>query len=287
MEITKRRLSLRKLRFIRECAIKYCAFAILIAVLAFPFFFMLMKSMMSLVDVNAPLVRLFPRQITLDNYKIFGEYAKYFYNSFIVVVVSSIAMPMTSMLIAYPLARYRFKGNRFMFSLLLATAMIPGSVLQVPQYFLFVRLGLVNTLASQYIGSFFGGGGITIFLIIQFMRGIPKELDDAARIDGANKFMIFYRILLPLCGNIMIYLGIGMAMGQWSNFAGPLIYLREDAKRTIAVAFYYHFGASGTAAMMSNVKMAMAVCMTLFPVVLFFSFQKQMIGGIKIGGIKE
>jgi len=280
-------MSLRRKKYARECAIKYSVFAVLLVILLLPFLFMVMKSLMTLKDVNAPVIRLFPREIIFDNYRVFGEYAQYFMNSFIVVIISAVAMPLTSCLIAFPLARYEFKGNRFMFTLFLATAMIPGSVLLVPQYFLFVRLRLVNTLASQYIGTFFGGGGITVFLIIQFMRGIPKEMDDAARIDGANKFMIFYRIVLPLCLNILIYLGIGIAIAKWNDFQGPLIYLREDPKRTMAVAFYYHFGASGSAALLSNVKMAMAVCMTVFPALLFFLFQKQMIGAIKIGGIKE
>jgi multiple sugar transport system permease protein len=280
-------MSLRKKKYAWECAVKYGVFAALIAVLLFPFLFMVSKSLMTVNDINAHEVRLFPRELTLENFAVFGEYAKYFANSFIVIAVSMAAMPLSSCLVAFPLARYKFKGSRFMFAFLLATAMIPGSVLLVPQYFLFVRLKLVNTLASQYIGTFFTGGGVTVFLIIQFMRGIPKELDDAARIDGANKFRVFYRIVLPLCLNILIYLGIGVAIGKWNDFTGPLVYLREDAKRTIAVAFYYHFGASGNAALMSNVTMAMAVCMTVFPAALFFIFQKQMIGAIKIGGVKE
>lgn len=173
-----------------------------------------------------------------------------------------------------------------MLSLILATSMIPASVLQVPQYFLFVRLNLVNKLASLYIGSFLGGGGMQIFLIIQFMRGISDEICDAARIDGANKLVIFVRIVLPMCLNVCIYIGITVAIAKWNDFQGPLIYLREDSKRTMAVAFFFHFGSSGDASLLSNVKMAMAVCMTFFPSLLFLIFQKQMIGGVKIGGIK-
>ena len=83
-----------------------------------------------------------------------------------------------------------------------------------------------------------------------------------------------------------MYIGIGMAIAKWNDFQGPLIYLKSDAKFTVAVAFFYHFGASGDASLLTNVKMAMAVCMTIFPAILFFCFQKQMIGGVKIGGIK-
>ena len=281
------RMGLKKRKYVCECIVKYIFLALLLCVLLFPYLFMVTKSLMTIVDINAPIVRLFPSHITFENYAVFGEYAKYFLNSFIVVIINAVFVPLTSCLVAFPLARYKFRGDKFMFSLILATSMIPSSVLQVPQYFLYVKLGLVDTLASQYIGAFFGGSGMQIFLIIQFMRAVSKEIDDAATIDGANKLQIFYRILLPLCFNVCVYIGISVAIAKWNDFQGPLIYLRTDSKRTMAVAFYYHFGSSGDASLLTNVKMAMAVCMTIFPAVLFFVFQKQMIGGIKLGGVKE
>ena len=91
---------------------------------------------------------------------------------------------------------------------------------------------------------------------------------------------------MPLSFNVCVYIGIGMAIAKWNDFQGPLIYLKSDANFTVAVAFYYHFGASGDSSLLTNVKMAMAVCMTVVPAILFFLFQKQMIGGVKIGGIK-
>lgn len=276
----------KKRMYTIECTIKYAFFALLLVFLLFPYVFMASKSLMNIVDINAPEVLFLPTKPTLENYAVFGEYVGYFFNSFIVVVINAFVVPLTSCLVAFPLARYRFKGDSFMFALILATSMIPSSVIQVPQYQLFVKFNLTDKLASQYIGSFFGGSGMQIFLIIQFMKAIPKELDEAARIDGANKLVTFLRIMLPLCLNVCIYIGVGVAIAKWNDFQGPLIYLKTDAKRTMAVAFYYHFGSSGDASLLNNVKMAMATCMTIFPAILFFVFQKQMIGGVKLGAVK-
>lgn len=273
-------------KYIVESTIKYIVFVVLYLILLFPFAYMVLKSLMTVADVNAVPVIFFPTKITFENYAIFVDYANYFFNSFIVVIISAFFTPFVSCIIAYPLARYNFKGKKIIFALVMSTAMIPYAVLQIPQYFLFVQFGLVNKLASQFIGSFFGGSGIQIFLIIQFLRGIHTAIEDAAKIDGANKAQLFFYIALPLCLNVLIYIGIGVAIGKWNDFQGPLIYLRKDEVRTMAVAFYYHFGSSGDASLLTNVKMAMAVCMTVFPAILFFCFQKQMIGGIKLGAVK-
>lgn len=277
--------SRRKMQYITSIS-KYIVFAVLLIVLLFPFAYMMNKSLMTIADANASKVKFFPSKITFENYSVFLEYANYFLNSFIVVIINAFCVPFVSCLIAFPLARYEFKGKKIIFALVMSTAMIPYAVLQVPQYFLFVRFGLVNKLASQFIGSFFGGSGIQIFLIIQFMKGVNSAIEDAARIDGANKAQIFFGIMLPLCLNVCIYIGIGTAIAKWNDFQGPLIYLRQDSKRTMAVAFYFHFGSSGDASLLTNVKMAMATCMTVFPAILFFVFQKQMIGGIKLGAVK-
>lgn len=271
---------------ITEYVIRYTVSVLLLVIILFPYLFMVSKSLMSITDINANPIKLFPSKPTLKNYADLAEYFKYFLNSFIVVIINAVFVPLTSCFVAYPLARAKFKGRNWIFALILATSMIPSSVLQVPQYFLFREFGLYDKLASQFIGAFFGGSGMQIFLIVQFMRALPKEFDNAARIDGANLWQIFWKIIMPLCFNVCVYIGIGMAIAKWNDFQGPLIYLKSDANFTVAVAFYYHFGASGDSSLLTNVKMAMAVCMTVVPAILFFLFQKQMIGGVKIGGIK-
>ena len=287
MERTKKIKVMNKKRaYIIECSLKYTVFAIMLCVMLFPFLFMILKSLTSFEEINLKPVIFAPSYISFEAFGAFVPYLKYFKNSFIVVLINAIVVPFTSCMVAYPLARYKFKGSGFMFGLILATSMIPSSVVQVPQYKLFTDFGLYDTLASQYIGAFFGGTGMQIFLIIQFMRAIPRELDEAATIDGANVYMIFIMIMMPLCFNIYIYTSVGVAMAQWANFQGPLIYIKTDEIRPIAAAFYHHFGASSNAAIEGNIKMAVALCITIFPAILFFFFQKQMIGGVKLGAVK-
>ena len=267
--------------------IKYLALTLMAVFLLFPYVFMVSKSLMDIVDANSSTPTLFPtRGVHFKNYEVFFEYWKYFKNSLIVVAINGIFIPLTGFMVAYPFARRNFKGKKVMFSVMMATVMLPGAVVMVPTYIMFKSFGLVDNLASQWVGAFWGGGAMNIFLMIQFLRGIPKEYDNAALIDGGNMFSIFIYILLPMCKNVLLFIGISTVIGRWSDFQGPLIYLHTMDKMTIAVAFYTRFKSSGAAAIFSNSKMAMAVCMTVLPMTLYLIFQKRMIGGIKIGGLK-
>ncbi len=267
-------------------ALRYVLMLIFALFFIFPYFYMLTRSFMSLPEVNSPNFILFPSELIFENYSIIGEYLPYLYNTLIVIVINGFFIPFTGAMIAFPFARYRFKGKKIMFSLLMATVMLPGSVTTIPLYVLYSKLGLLDTLASQWVGAFFGGSAMQIFLIVQFMRGIPKELDNAAYLDGANKFVVFTRIMLPLCFNILVYTSIGVIMAKWNDFTGPLVYLRSSKNYTMAVAFYYDFSQGGVKSLFINYKMAMTTFMTIVPMVLFLVFQKTMIGGVKVGGLK-
>ena len=120
------------------------------------------------------------------------------------------------------------------------------------------------------------------------IRDSPKDVDNAARIDGANEYQIFFLIVFPLCFNVFLYMAIGMVMGLWMDFQGPLLYLgNAEDQYTVGLAFYYFYTSnSNVTANLQNKLMAMCVVMSLVPMALFLIFQKQMIGGIKIGGIK-
>lgn len=277
----------RKRKEIILLVVKYACMILLAVFLLFPYIFMVSKSLMTMVDANSATPSLFPKNgVRFQNYTIFADYIQYFYNSFVIVAINGFFIPLTGFMVAYPFARKNFKGKKAMFMIMMSTVMLPGAVVMVPTYIMFQAFGLVDTLASQWIGAFWGGGAMNIFLMIQFLRGIPKAYDDAAVIDGANMADIFFRILLPLCKNVLLYIGISTIIGRWSDFQGPLIYLTTPSKMTIAVAFYTQFNANSAGSVMSNLKMAMAVCMTILPMLLYLIFQKQMIGGIKIGGIK-
>ena len=268
-------------------AVKYTVMALLAVFLLFPYIFMVSKSLMNLVDANAAVPLLFPKSgVYFSNYKVFFEYWPYFRNSLVVVLINGVFIPLTGFMAAYPFARRQFKGKKIMFSVMMSTVMLPGAVTMVPTYVMFNSFGLVDNLASQWVTAFFGGGAMNIFLMIQFLRAIPKDYDNAATIDGANMLQIFLYIMIPMCKNVLLFIGISTVIGRWSDFQGSLIYLSSLENMTVAVAFYTQFSSSGAAAIFSNAKMAMAVCMTVLPMVLFLIFQKQMIGGIKIGGLK-
>ena len=267
-------------------ALRYVLLIVFSLFFIFPYFYMLTRSLMSLSEVNAKNFLLFPSELHFENYKVIIDYLPALRNTLVVIIMNGFFIPLTGAMIAFPFARYRFKGKKVMFSLLMATVMLPGSVTTIPLYVMYSKLNLLDTLASQWVGAFFGGSAMQMFLIIQFMRGIPKELDNAAYLDGANKFIVFTRIMLPLCFNILVYTSIGVILAKWNDFTGPLVYLRSEDKYTMAVAFYYDFSQSGVKALFVNYKMAMTTFMTLVPMILFFVFQKTMIGGIKVGGLK-
>lgn len=265
---------------------KYAVAAVLIVFFMFPYLFMVNKSLMSSSELLAGNAHFFPQNFLLSNYSIVKDYWHNIMNTLQVVFINAIFAPFTSCFCAFPLARHQFKGKKFMFGFIMSTVLLPSAVLMVPQYFLYSQLGLIGKLSSQWIGAFWGGGALNIFLVIQFMRSIPKDMDNAARIDGANEYQIFFRIVFPLCFNVFLYMAIGMAMGLWMDFQGPLLYLgNAESQYTVGLAFYYYY-INNDISNVQNKLMAMCVVLSLVPMILFLCFQKQMIGGIKIGGLK-
>lgn len=270
-------------------SVKYLVAAVLVVFFLFPYVFMLCKSVMQPWEVNGSVaVHLFPKDITFKNYDIITKFFRNLGNTFIVIAINAIFIPLSACFVAYPLARHKFTGKKTMFAIIMSTVMIPTSVLMVPQYTLYTQFGLTKKLVSLWIGAFWGGGALNIFLVIQFMRVLPKEMDAAAKIDGANEFQIFARIVLPLCANIVLLIAINTVIGMWMDFQGPLVYLRgAPDKYTVGLAFYIMFNKDGSDfAAVSAQLMSMCVIMTLLPILLFIAFQDRMIGGIKVGGVK-
>lgn len=267
-------------------AIIYVILGILTLYFLFPFYFVFSRSFMTLSEVNSSKLIWWGKNAGFENYKVISQYWHYLFNTLIVIVINGLFIPFSGALIAFPFARYNFPGKKIMFSLLMSTVMLPWVVTSIPIFILYAKLGLINKLASQWVGAFFGGSAMQIFLIIQFIRAIPKAIDDAAYIDGANKWIIFARIVLPQCKSIIIYLVIITIIGRWNDYMGPLIYIWDEKQFTMAVAFYYNYSALGNGSIFVNEKMAMAIFMTIPSLLLFAFFQKQMVEGIKIGGLK-
>lgn len=264
--------------------LQYLILTIIAVFLAFPFFLLISRSFMTEIDINA--ARIIPSRFTFDNYRtIFqkNNYMLYTWNTIKVVGCNMILVPLSASLCAYSFSRLQWKGREFVFSCVLATIMIPGTVLQIPLYVMFYDFRWLGTLKPLIIPAAFGGGAINIFLLRQFMRTIPKEIDEAAIIDGANAFKR-YLLLLPLCSPILIYIVVGTFASGWSDFFGPLVYLTKRETYTLAVIIYQDSLASDLSG--ANLKMAAGAFMSLFPAVLFVLYQRKLIDGIMVGAVK-
>ncbi|MED5017135.1 carbohydrate ABC transporter permease [Paenibacillus chibensis] len=200
-------------------------------------------------------------------------------NTLIILIPVMIGTVFSSALCAYGFARFSFKGKRFLFLVLLATMMLPGQVTMIPMFIMFKEAGWVDTFLPLIIPSFFGGGAFNIFLIRQFMRGIPKDLDEAAFMDGASRWSIFTRIMLPLSKPPLIAVAIFTFMGVWNDFQGPLIYLNTNTKYTLALGLSMFKGLYNVE---WNMLMAATVLIMLPAIIVFFFLQKYFIEGISL-----
>lgn len=224
----------------------------------------------------------FPRQIAWDNfYKAVTsiDFFRYLLNTCKILVPVMIGTVLSSAIVAYGFSRFEFKGKRVWFLILLATMMLPGQVTMIPCYLIFRQLGWVNTVLPLTVPSFFGGGAFNIFLLRQFMSGIPKDFDEAARIDGAGAFKIFTHVMIPMCRPVLTAVGIFTFMGVWNDFNGPLIYLYDQKKYTIALGLAFF---KGLYTSQWNLMMAATVLVMLPVLILFFVAQDYIIDGISI-----
>ena len=209
----------------------------------------------------------------------FGGYTfgRFFSNSLLVAVISALGM-----MVAYGFARIRFRGRQFWFTAMIVTMMLPGQVMMIPRFVLFNQMGWVGTFLPMTVPAFFGSG-FNIFLIMQFIRTIPFELDEAASIDGCGKYSSFVRIILPLIVPSLVTVSVLTFMGSWEDFMGALLYLNKPHMYTVAYALKM-FNDSSQADY--GATFAMSV-LSLVPIlIIFFFFQKQLVEGISTQGLK-
>jgi len=204
-------------------------------------------------------------------------------NTLIIVFFSLIGTIFSCSIVAYGFARLRFPGRRLLFFILLGTMMIPYPVLLIPTFILFRAIGWIDTLLPLTVPAFFGNA-FFIFLLRQYYMGIPRDLDDAARIDGCGTFQIFYRIHLPILKPVLITVGILNFMGTWNDFFGPLIYLTSQEHYTLALGLNIFKGMYSTD---WNLLMAASLAVLLPTVVLFFFAQRKIISSIALSGLKQ
>lgn len=206
----------------------------------------------------------------------------YLLNTVIVTFSNVLGNLISCSLPAYAFARLRARGSNILFMLVLATMMVPFQVTMIPNFILFTNLGWVNTLLPITVPAWFGWP-FSIFLLRQFFLGLPRELDDAARIDGCSYFRIYWNIILPLSKPALATIAIFGFIGNWNNFLGPLIYINKQELYTLALGLNLFRGQYVT---YYNQLMAVSL-LALAPILIVFFFtQKQFIQGIALTGIK-
>lgn len=229
-----------------------------------------------------------PNPVVWKNYPdtLFGvlPFDLFFRNTFIVATTSTLGVLVSGSLVAFGFARLRFVGREFLFMLVLSTMMLPGAVTMIPRFVLFRKLGWIDTWLPLIIPSYIGGSAFDIFLLRQFFRTIPYDLDEAAKIDGASNFRIWWQIMLPLSRPVLATIAVLSFMNDWNNFIGPLIYITRIEKQMVAVGLAFFRGLSSGYAKW-NYMMAASTMMTLPIVILFFFTQRYFVKGIVMSGI--
>ena len=228
-----------------------------------------------------------PKNLILNNYPdgwAYADFTRYTINTVIVAVTATIGVIISSSLVAYGFSRFKARFSGLLFTIMLGTIMLPSQVTLIPQYLLFTKLHWIDTYLPLIVPAWVGGGAFNIFLFIQFFKTMPKELDEAAIVDGANSFQTYIYILLPSVKPVILAIGVMSLVYNWNDFFLPLIYLNSMEKYTIAIGLQFFSSVYGT----MRVGMMMAVAtITLVPVLLiFFICQKYFIEGIKMSGLK-
>jgi multiple sugar transport system permease protein len=227
-----------------------------------------------------------PNPIAWSNYPNAVKYMpflRYIRNTLYYCVFTVIGVTLSSTLVAYSLSRLNWPGKNILFIITLAVMMLPGQVTVIPIYIFFHRLGWINTYKPLIIPTFFGNA-FYIFLLRQFLMTIPKELSDAAYVDGASEIQILIHIISPLVKPAILVVILFQFLGAWKDFFGPLIYLSKEELYPISLGLQNYLSAHGHPEW--GFMMAAAVLTTLPIIVLFFFTQRQFIEGITLTGLK-
>lgn len=209
-------------------------------------------------------------------------FLRYMINTMIIVIGNIIGVLISCSLVGFAFARLRFRGSKVLFYILIVTMLIPWQALIVPQFLFFVEIGWYGTYAPLIVPSF-TGTAFFIFLIRQYMRTIPRDLDDAARVDGLNYWQIFWRIILPLSTPVLTVCAVFQFLWSWNNLLGPLIYLDDQSEFTVALGLANLVTLTHTP---WNLTMAANLVTILPTVIVYFFVQKKLIGGIASVGLK-
>lgn len=267
--------------------VAWIALSLLGIVFLYPFVWLVSASFKPRSDVFDN--RLIPETFTFDNYvQVWQEapLALWLLNTAIVTVLAAVTVTISSAMVAWGFAYFRFRGRGFLFGLVLATMMLPGAVTMIPTFLIWNALGQVGTLTPLWAGNLFGSA-FYIFLLRQFFLGLPRDLFEAARIDGASQWGVFWRIALPLTGPALAVVLVFEVQAVWTDLMKALIYLRDSDTFTIprglkSLVDAYGFGGEWH----WEIIVTASVITTLPLIIVFFLAQKRIIDGVASTGLK-
>ena len=250
-----------------------------------PLFWMLAVSFSNVEEISLAKFLFIPKKINIENYKYaltLMPFGKYFLNTVFVTILGIIGTILSSSMAAYAFARLNAPGKNGIFMLVLSTLMLPAMVTCIPQFIIFKSLGMYDTLLPLILPAFFGNA-LYIFLFRQFFLTIPKELEDAARLDGCSTFQVYKDIIMPLSKPVTVSVMVFAFVAYWNDFMTPLIYLNSVDKRTLALGLATFSDVQGV----DVVSLMAASTVTLLPVIIiFFVAQKFFVKGVVTSGIK-
>lgn len=272
--------------------VRLVCYLLVALIILLPFTLTVFQAFMSIEESIAIPSRIFPSIFTLESFKtaLDGQTLNGIFNTLKIVAFNIFAVTISGYIVAYGFAKIKFAGSSLFFSIGMSTMLVPAIVLSVPRYVLYVKLGWLNTLLPFTIPNLFGGGMMNIFLLIQFLRGIPNTYGEAARIDGASELNIAFRIVMPLCKPILLLIVFRTFLASWNDFSGPLAYISRahSDKWPLAVMIFDKFQYQAVTAKEKapSLKAAMSIIMMLPSIVLFGFFQKTLISGVTFTGLK-
>jgi len=259
-------------------------------IMVYPLLWMVFSSFKPTEMVLPTSGQLIPVTWTLDNYvqgwKGFMGYsfATFFLNSFFISIVSTFGTLISSAFVAYALQRLQFRGKKLLFTLVLSTMMLPAQILMIPQFMWYRHLNWVGTYYPMILPYFFAIQGFFVYLIMNFIGGVPKDLDEAAKIDGCSYYVTFFRIILPLIVPALVTSAIFSFIWRWDDFLSALLYVNRASMRPISLALQlFNVPSSGSDI---GSTLAMSTLSIIPATVLFLIFQKSLVEGIASTGIK-
>lgn len=259
-------------------------------IMVYPLLWMVMSSFKESSTIFRTVGQLLPQNPTLENYAkgwqgfSHTSFAVFFKNTAFIAIISTVGTVVSSLFVAFALSRLRFRIRKILFALVLLTMMMPEQILMIPQYLWYNQLGWINTYNPMLVPFFFAIQGFFVYLLMNFMNGIPRDLDEAAKIDGCSYYAIFGRIILPLTTPAIATVAIFSFINRWNDYMGPLLYLKRTEKYTVSLALKLFCDQTSNSDYGALFAMS---TLSLIPIFLIFAFmQKYLTEGVATSGIK-